>query len=151
MGRKHTHTHTRGTGALRSWYLGPVLTMFGKSKSEKKKEKKTFDFLKNTESHVNGKYSNGLSGAVYAASMENLLWRWKNLGKLQGNTSHYYYYCCTDDLTVMDSSQRVWTSTFYIVYLPCFRRAGGQYPTSLLMLVVVTVVLLLFKNKSEGA
>ena len=68
--------------------------------------------------------------------MENLLWRWKNLGKLQGNTSHYYYYCCTDDLTGMDSSQRVWTSTFYIVYLPCFRRAGGQYPTSLLMLVV---------------
>ena len=60
-------------------------------------------------------------------------------------------YCCTDDLTVMDSSQRVWTSTFYIVYLPCFRRARGQYPTSLLMLVVVTVVLLLFKEKSEGA
>ena len=46
----------------------------------------------------------------------------------------------------MDSSQRVWTSTFYIVYLPCFRRAGGQYPTSLLMLVVVTVVLLLFEK-----
>ena len=61
------------------------------------------------------------------------------------------YYCCTDDLTVIDSSQRVWTSTFYIVYLPCFRRAGGQYPTSLLMLVVMTVVLLLFKKKSEGA
>ena len=39
----------------------------------------------------------------------------------------------------------------HIVYLPCFRRAGGQYPTSLLMLVVVTVVLLLFKEKSEGA
>ena len=56
------------------------------------------------------------------------------------NTSQYYYDCCTDDLTVMDSSQRVWTSTFYIVYLPCFRRAGGQYPTSLLILVVVTVV-----------
>ena len=55
------------------------------------------------------------------------------------------------DLTVMDSSQRVWTSTFYIVYLPRFRRAGGQYPTSLLMLVVVTVVLLLFKEKPEGA
>ena len=71
--------------------------------------------------------------------------------KIQGNTSQYYYYCCTDDLTVMDSSQRVWTSTFYIVYLPCFRRARGQYPTSLLMLVVVTVVLLLFKEKSEGA
>ena len=33
----------------------------------------------------------------------------------------------------------------------CFRRAGGQYPTSLLMLLVVTVVLLLFKKKSEGA
>ena len=58
---------------------------------------------------------------------------------------------CTDDLTVMDSSQRVWTSTFYIVYIPCFRRAGGQYPTSLLMLLVVTVVLLLFFKKSEGA
>ena len=38
----------------------------------------------------------------------------------------------------------------FIVYLPCFRCAGGQYPTSLLMLVV-TVVLLLFKEKSEGA
>ena len=55
----------------------------------------------------------------------------ENPGKLQGNTSQYYYHCCTDDLTVIDSSQRVWTSTFYIVYLPCFRRAGGQYPTSL--------------------
>ena len=65
---------------------------------------------------------------------------------------YYYYYCCTADLNVMDSSQRVWTSTFYIAYLPCFRRAGGQYPTSLLMLVVVTVVLLLlFKEKYEGA
>ena len=51
----------------------------------------------------------------------------------------------------MDSLQRVWTSTFYIVYLPYFRHAGGQYPSSLLMLVVVTVVLLLFKEKSEGA
>ena len=99
---------------------------------------------------LNGKYSNGLSGAVYyAASMENLLWRWKNPGKLQGNTSQYYYHCCTDDLTVMDSSQRVWTSTFYIVYLPCYRRTGGQYPTSLLMLVAVTVVLL-FKNKLKA-
>ena len=80
---------------------------------------------------------------------------WKTscgVGKIQGNTSqYYYYYCCTDDLTVMDSSQRVWTSTFYIVYLPCFRCEGGQYPTSLLMLLVVTVVLLLFKEKSEGA
>ena len=82
--------------------------------------------------------------------MENLLWRWKNPGKLQENTSQYYYHCCTDDLTVMDSSQRVWTSTFYIVYLPCFRRAGGQYPTSLLMLVVVTVVLLLFKKNLKA-
>ena len=38
----------------------------------------------------------------------------------------------------------------FIVYLPCFRRAGGQYPTSLLMLllvvVVVTVVLLLLSR-----
>ena len=64
--------------------------------------------------------------------MENLLWRWKSPGKIQpgkiqGNTSQNFYYCCTADLTVMDSSQRVWTSTFYIVYLPCFRRAGGQY------------------------
>ena len=101
--------------------------------------------------------------------MENLLWRWKYPEKIQGNTSQYYYYYCTDDLTVMDSSQRVWTSTFHIVYLPCFRRAGGQYPTSLVMfrknlnaskpsehppqveLVVVTVVLLSFKEKTEGA
>ena len=59
-------------------------------------------------------------------------------------------YCCTDDLIVMDSSQRVWTSTFYIVNLLCFRRAGGQYPTSLLMLVVLTVVLLLFKKKLKA-
>ena len=89
--------------------------------------------------------------------MENLLWRWKN--PREHLTVQYYcsdfslncYYYCTADLTVMDSSQRVWTSTFYIVYLPRFRRAGGQYPTSLLMLVVVTVVLLLFKEKPEGA
>ena len=82
---------------------------------------------------------------------------WKtsgDIGKILENskgTSHrqYYYYCCTDDLTVIDSSERVWTSTFYIVYLPCFRRAGGQYPTSLLMLVVVTVVLL-FKKKMKA-
>ena len=25
----------------------------------------------------------------------------------------YHYYCFTADLTVMDSSQRVWASTFY--------------------------------------
>ena len=50
----------------------------------------------------------------------------------------------------MDSSQRVWASTFYS--LPSvLSTCGGQYPTSLLMLVVVTVVLLLFKEKSEGA
>ena len=36
---ENTHTHTRGTGALRSSYLGPVLTMFGKSKSENQKLK----------------------------------------------------------------------------------------------------------------
>ena len=36
---ENTHTHTRGTGALSSWYLGPVLTMFGKSKSENQKLK----------------------------------------------------------------------------------------------------------------
>ena len=80
--------------------------------------------------------------------MENLLWCWKIPRE---HLTVLLQYCCTDDLTIMDSSQRVWTSTFYIVYLPCFRRAGGQYPTSLLMLVVVTVVLLLFKEKYEGA
>ena len=53
---------------------------------------------------------------------------WKTSCGVGRNTSQYYYYCCTADLTVMDSSQRVWTSTFYIVYLPCFRRAGGQVP-----------------------
>ena len=70
-----------------------------------------FLWLKNTASHVNGKYSNGLSGAVYAASMENHLWRWKNPSE-DLTVLLLYYYCCTDDLTVMDSSQRVWTSTF---------------------------------------
>ena len=64
-----------------------------------------------------------------------------------------------DFLAVMDNSQRVWASTFFIVYLSCFRRAGEQYPTSLLMLVVVvvTVVMLMFcrvqrraKNQARG-
>ena len=50
----------------------------------------------------------GLLGAVYAASMLNLLWRWKNTPQVV----LLLYYCCTADLTVMDSSQRVWASTF---------------------------------------
>ena len=56
--------------------------------------------------------------------MENPLWRWKNPGKIQGNTSQYYYYCCTDDLTVMDSSQRVWTSNF-LYSLPSVLSTSG--------------------------
>ena len=80
---------------------------------------------------------------------------WKTscgVGKIQEKSSlekskgtPYSIISTTADLTVMDSSQRVWTSTFYIVYLPCFDvRVDSKYPTSLLMLVVVTVVLLLF-------
>ena len=71
------------------------------------------------------------------------------LEKYKG-TPQYYYYCCTADLTVMDSSQHVWTLTFYS--LPSvISTCEWKYPTSLLMLVVVTVVLLLFKENSEGA
>ena len=35
------------------------------------------------------------------------------LEKSKGTPQYCYYYCFTADLIVMDSSQRVWASTFY--------------------------------------
>ena len=125
--------------------------MFGKSKSENQNRK-----IKIGKSKIKNKRLIS-SKTLRAMLTENTrtdcpelftppVWKTScGVGKIQGNTSQYYY-CCTADLTVMDSSQRVWASTFYIFYLPCFRHAGGQYLTSLLMLVVVTVALLLFNG-----
>ena len=63
---------------------------------------------KNTASHINGKYLNGTVGSCLRRQYVKPL---VALEKSKG--THQYYYCFTADLTVMDSSQRVWASTFY--------------------------------------
>ena len=118
--------------------------MFRKSKLENQKSK--FDLEKNTASHINGKYSNGTVGSCLRRQYVKSL---VALEKSKG-TPQYYYYCFTADLTVMDSSQRVWASTFYS--LPSvLSTCGWTVPYLASMLVVVTVVLLFLKEKSEGA
>ena len=100
-------------------------------------------------SDINGKYSNCRELFTPPVCKTS-----RGVGKIQGNTTtpQYYYYCCTADLTEWTVHNVCGLRPFIIIiYLPCFRRAGGQYPTSLLMLVVVAVVLFLFKEKSECA